>query len=83
MEGRGIWDEGREAEARSRIRREVLAAFGRAEREKRAKLRGMFEGVYEEVTEEAAAQIEQLRSVLDRYPDEYDVDEFEGGRDGL
>ena len=83
MERRGIWDERREMESRSRIRRDVLKAFARAEKEMKAPLRCMFEGIYEEVTEEAAGQIEVLRGVLERYPEEYDVDEFEGGRGGL
>lgn len=83
MERKGIWDEGREKEARSGIRRDVLKAFADAEKEKRPKLRNMFEDVYEEVTEEAEGQMRELRRVLERYPAEYDVDEFEGGRGGL
>lgn len=83
MEGRGVWDAEREGKARRRIRGEVLGAFARAEREKRPRLRGMFEDVYEEVTEEARGQMEELRGVLERYPEEYDVDEYEDGRDGL
>lgn len=83
MERKGVWDEGREKEARSRIRRDVLRAFADAEKEKRPALRSMFEDVYEEVTEEAEGQMGELRAVLERYPEEYDVDEFEGGRGGL
>lgn len=83
MERKGVWDEGREKEARSRIRRDVLRAFADAEKEKRPPLRSMFEDVYEEVTEEAEGQMGELRAVLERYPEEYDVDEFEGGRGGL
>ncbi|KAL8906053.1 MAG: hypothetical protein Q9171_006427 [Xanthocarpia ochracea] len=79
----GLWDEEKEREARSRIRKEVLKAFGEAEKEKRGPLRWMFEDVYEEVTEEGRAQMEELRGVLERYPDEYDLGEFEGGKDGL
>ncbi|KAA6413316.1 MAG: 2-oxoisovalerate dehydrogenase E1 alpha subunit [Lasallia pustulata] len=81
--GEGVWDAEREGKARRRIRGEVLGAFARAEREKRPRLRGMFEDVYEEVTEEARGQMEELRGVLERYPEEYDVDEYEDGRDGL
>lgn len=83
MEGRGIWDEGKEKNARSSIRKDVLAAFSRAEKEKRPALRHMFEGVYEELSEEAESQIEELKSIIERYPDEYDVDEFEHGLAGL
>ncbi|KAL9604682.1 MAG: hypothetical protein Q9219_000402 [cf. Caloplaca sp. 3 TL-2023] len=83
MERKGLWDEEREREARSRIRKEVLKAFAEAEREKKPALRGMFEGVYEEVTVEGKRQMGELTRLLETYPDEYDVGEFEGGKDGL
>lgn len=83
LEGKGAWNEDKEKEARSSIRKDVLAAFNRAEKEKRPALRNMMEGVYAELTEEQEAQIRQLRDIIERYPDEYDVSEFEGGLDGL
>ncbi|KAI4138051.1 MAG: hypothetical protein L6R39_006986 [Caloplaca ligustica] len=83
MERRGLWDEEREREARSRIRREVLKAFAEAEKEKKPALKGMFEDVYETFTEEGKGQMRELRGVLDRYPDEYDLGDFEGGKDTL
>jgi len=83
MEGRGMWDEGREKEARSAIRKEVLDAFAQAEREKKPALREMFEDVYEGVTEEAEGQRRELGRLLREYPGEYDVGDFEGGREGL
>ncbi|CAL8578772.1 hypothetical protein XPA_004545 [Xanthoria parietina] len=82
-DGAGLWDEDREREARSRIRKEVLRAFAEAEKEKRGPLRGMFEDVYEGVTEEGRGHMGELREVLERYPDEYDWGEFEGGKDSL
>ncbi|KAI4179513.1 MAG: hypothetical protein L6R41_007803 [Letrouitia leprolyta] len=83
MERKGLWDEEKERDARSRIRREVLKAFAEAEKEKKPSLREMFEGVYEEVTEEGRGHVRELRDVLERYPEEYDVGEFEGGKDSL
>ncbi|EON68116.1 2-oxoisovalerate dehydrogenase E1 component, alpha subunit [Coniosporium apollinis CBS 100218] len=83
LESKGAWNEDKEKEARSSIRKDVLAAFNRAEKEKRPALRNMMEGVYAELTEEQEAQIRQLRDIIERYPDEYDVSEFEGGLDGL
>ncbi|KAL8845377.1 MAG: hypothetical protein Q9176_000013 [Flavoplaca citrina] len=79
----GMWDEDKEQEARSRIRKEVLRAFAEAEKEKRGPLRGLFEDVYEGVTEEGKGQMGELRDVLERYPEEYDLGEFEGGVDSL
>ncbi|TVY59063.1 2-oxoisovalerate dehydrogenase subunit alpha, mitochondrial [Lachnellula cervina] len=83
LENKGLWDDEREAEARTRIRRDVLKAFGDAEKELKPPLRAMFEDVYEEMTPEIRAQMAELREVLDTYPAEYDVGEFEGGKDSL
>ena len=83
MEIQGLWDEERERDARSTLRKNVLSAFAAAEKEKKAPLREMFTDVYEELSEESKEQMEELRAVLKRYPEEYDVDEFEGGRNGL
>lgn len=83
MERKGIWDDAKEKDARSSIRKAVLAAFAKAEKEKRPSLRHAFDGVYEELTEEQRSQMQQLREIVDRYPAEYDLDEFEGGKEGL
>ena len=83
MENKKIWDEEKEKEARSSIRKEVLKAFAEAEKEKKPPLKEMFNDVYEELTEEQKAQMEELREIVDRYPEEYDVEAFEAGRKGL
>ena len=83
MEKEGMWDEEQEREARSTIRKDILKAFAEAEKEKKAPLRDLFSGVYEELSEESKLQMKELGRLLDQYPDEYDVSDFEGGRDGL
>ncbi|KAI9826604.1 MAG: hypothetical protein M1832_006200 [Thelocarpon impressellum] len=83
LESRGIWDEAAERGARADIRRDVLAAFSAAEKEKKAPLRSLFSDVYAELTPEIEAQVEEMRRILDAYPGEYDLEEFEGGRGGL
>ena len=83
LEKKGIWDDEKEKTIRERIRKEVLKAFSEAEKEKKPELRSMFEDVYEEITPNTRRQMEELKSVLERYPDEYDVGEFEGGKDSL
>jgi 2-oxoisovalerate dehydrogenase E1 component alpha subunit len=79
LEKKGLWDEGKEKDARARIRKDVLKAFNDAEKEKKPPLRSMFEDVYEEMAPETKAQMKELRDVIERYPNEYDVSEFEGG----
>ncbi|KAI0849826.1 thiamine diphosphate-binding protein [Daldinia vernicosa] len=83
MEAKGFWDESKEKEAREIIRRDVLKAFSEAEREKKPPIRTMFEDVYEELTPDLKAQMEQLKLHLEKYPDEYDFAEYEDGIDSL
>ncbi|KUJ12251.1 dehydrogenase E1 component [Mollisia scopiformis] len=83
LEKKGVWDEEKENEARSRIRKDVLKAFAQAEKEKKPPIRSMFEDIYEEITPETRAQMKELKDIIDRYPQEYDVNEFEGGKDSL
>ena len=83
MQHQGIWDDEKEKDARSQIRRDVLKAFAEAEKEKRAPLRSIFTDVYEELSEESKGQMKELGRLLDEYPEEYDITGFEGGREGL
>ncbi|KAL2870287.1 thiamine pyrophosphate-dependent dehydrogenase E1 component subunit alpha [Aspergillus lucknowensis] len=83
LENEGLWNEDLEREAREGIRREVLREFGEAERAKKPAIREAFEGVYDEVTEEAREQMAELKRILETYPDEYDLRQFEGGIKGL
>ncbi|KAI0112430.1 2-oxoisovalerate dehydrogenase alpha subunit [Nemania sp. FL0031] len=83
MEAKGFWNEEKEKEARESIRRDVLKAFSQAEREKKPPIRAMFEDIYEELTPELKAQMKELRDHLEKYPEEYDTDEYEGGKNSL
>lgn len=83
LQRRSLWDAERERGARSRVRAEVLAAFGAAERERKAPLRAIFEDVYAELGGDQRRQMGELARVLDAYEREYVLDEFEGGRAGL
>jgi 2-oxoisovalerate dehydrogenase E1 component alpha subunit len=83
MEGKGIWDEAKEKELRSDARKSVLDAYRKAEKEKRPSLSSMMEDVYEELTDEQREQSAKLAEIIEKYPNEYDVSEFEGGLDSL
>ncbi|KAL2069551.1 hypothetical protein VTL71DRAFT_14230 [Oculimacula yallundae] len=83
LEKKGVWNEEKESAARARIRKEVLKAFAQAEGEKKPPLRSIFEDIYEELTPELQGQMRELKDVIERYPGEYDVSEFEGGKDTL
>ena len=83
MQQKGLWDEEKEKEARSQIRKDVLKAFAEAEKEKKAPLRCIFTDVYEDLSVESREQMKELGRLLDEYPEEYDLGAFEGGRKGL
>lgn len=83
MEAKGCWDESKEKEARDRFRKEVMQGITQGESEKKPAMRTMFEDMYEELTPELRAQMKELREVIERYPEEYDLSEFEGGMETL
>ncbi|KAF2193378.1 2-oxoisovalerate dehydrogenase subunit alpha mitochondrial precursor [Zopfia rhizophila CBS 207.26] len=83
LEGRRLWDEGKERELRSRLRKEILLAFDKAEKGKKPAIKHVFDGVWEELTEEQRWHVEELRDILERYPKEYDIDAHEEGLDSL
>ena len=83
LENKGIWNEEKEVEARVRIKKEVLKAFSQAEKEKKPEIVNMFTDMYEELTPDLIAQKSELKDILTRYADEYDLSEFEKGKDSL
>ncbi|KAK1961252.1 dehydrogenase E1 component [Colletotrichum sublineola] len=83
MEAKGMWDESKEKECRDSTRRELLKAFKEAEMEKKPSIRSMFEDIYEELTPDLKQQMGRLGEHLAKYPEEYNCNEFEGGKDSL
>lgn len=83
MENKGIWDENKEKELRSETRKDILTAYRKAEKEKKPPLSSLMSDVYAEPTEEQREQMEHLKRIIHKYPNEYDVSEFDGGMDGL
>jgi 2-oxoisovalerate dehydrogenase E1 component alpha subunit len=83
MEHKGVWSEDQERELRTETRKAVLKEFAAAEREKKPALKNLFTDVYEKLTPETEEQMQELRRVLEEYPDEYDLSEFDGGLKGL
>jgi 2-oxoisovalerate dehydrogenase E1 component alpha subunit len=83
MERNGLWNDDLERDTREELRRAILKEFCAAEKEKKPPLKEMFGDVYEKLTEDAEAQRVELRRILEAYPDEYDVSEFDGGIKGL
>lgn len=83
MEGKGLWNEDKEKELRADTRKKILTAYRKAEKEKKPQLGSLMSDVYAEPTEEQKKQMEHLRKIIETYPNEYDVSEFDGGLEGL
>ena len=50
---------------------------------KRSPIKDLFMDIYEEPSEDLKEQMAELKSILEKYPEEYDLDSHEGGKDGL
>lgn len=83
LENKGLWNEEQEQQTRKDLRAAVLKEFNAAEREKKPPLRSMFEDVYETLTEEAESHRQELKKHLEKYPNEYDLNDYEDGLKGL
>lgn len=83
MENKGLWDEEKEQELRSSLRKTILDVYRRAEKEKGPALSGVLDDVYAELTEEQREQMQRLARMLEQYPDEYDVSLYDGGLEAL
>jgi 2-oxoisovalerate dehydrogenase E1 component alpha subunit len=83
MERKGVWNEERERELRSEARKELLAAFKLAESEAKPALRELWTDVWSQVLPEQREQMAEMKSMIVKYPGEYDVSAFEGGVEGL
>ena len=61
----------------------MLRAFEEAEKAKKPSIKNAFMDVWENITEEQRAHMEEMNDILKRYPKEYDLDGYEGGAKGL
>ncbi|ANB15287.1 pyruvate dehydrogenase (acetyl-transferring) subunit E1 alpha [Sugiyamaella lignohabitans] len=83
LELKDWWSEDLEQQTRKEIRREILSEMAAAEKRKKPSLDQIFNGVYSELTEPLKRQREELKEILDTYPEHYDLSHYEKGREGL
>lgn len=83
LEAREWWSADEDTALRASLRKEILQAFSRAEKTKKPPIGDLFLDIYQEPSEDLKEQMAELKNILDRYPDEYDLDNHEGGKDGL
>lgn len=70
------WSGDEEFAFRTQVRKDVLGAFARAEKEKKPPVSDIFTDVFAQPTPELREQQDELRDVLKRYPDEYDLSDY-------
>lgn len=83
MEARSWWSEEEEQAARKEIKKHVLSAFSSAEKVEKPALKYMFEDTYDQLTEPLKQQREELKRLLNEYPDHYNTSDYEGGKSSL
>lgn len=83
LKTKGLWDDQKDEQARTQIRKDILSELKTAEREKKPRLSSIFDDVYANLSEEQESQRKEMRRLMTKYPGEYDVDDHEGGLSGL
>ncbi|KAL7270195.1 hypothetical protein RUND412_007102 [Rhizina undulata] len=61
---------------RARLRKEILHSFGKAEKEKKPPIGSMFMDVFEKPSEDIVGQMRELRGIMERFPDEYQLSDY-------
>ncbi|KAJ9494692.1 hypothetical protein H2202_009768 [Exophiala xenobiotica] len=83
LERNELWNEDLEKKTRAEIRRDILTEMKAAEKEQKPSLTSIWDDVYAEYSEEQLAQREEMKRLMLKYPEEYDVDNYEGGVQAL
>jgi 2-oxoisovalerate dehydrogenase E1 component alpha subunit len=83
LEAQNWWSADEETALRTQVRKDVLRAFAKAEKESKPAVKDIFSDMFKEPTEELKEQRAELRRILELYPDEYDLGEFDGGKAGI
>ncbi|KAJ1562075.1 hypothetical protein HK405_000071 [Cladochytrium tenue] len=73
LEAGGHWSEDSERDLRTKARRAVLDALGSAERAPLPPIDDLFTDVYDELTPELRRQRDEMRELVNRFPDRFDV----------
>lgn len=83
LEARNWWSSEEDATLRTTLRKEILQAFARAEKTKKPPIKELFMDIFEQPSEDLKEQMTELKRIINQYPEEYELDSFEGGKEGL
>ena len=77
METKGLWDEEQENATKKSAMKDIMDAFGRAEKAKKPPISVMFNDVYDESPKRLRKQQEDLMDHLQKYRNEYPTGNFQ------
>lgn len=83
MERHEWWNEQKETDLRTSARKEVLKAFDAAERLKKPPVGSLFSDIYKVPSKDLEEQRLKLKEMFEKYPEEYNLEDFEKGKDGI
>lgn len=83
MENQGWWSDADEQSLKKQVKTEVMKEFAAGEKTQKAKIKYLFEDIYDTLPPTLVEQRKELAEILDTYPDHFDLSSFEGGRAGL
>lgn len=83
LESKEWWSEEMEKDFKSSTRKDVLTAFNKAEKQPKPAISEMFTDVYDKLTPALKEQRNELKRLIAKYPNDYNVDNHKGGKDTL
>ncbi|CAG8524097.1 2662_t:CDS:2 [Ambispora gerdemannii] len=82
LENKNWWNEEEENKFRTEIRKEILKSFSRAEKLQKPSLTELFNDVYDRPTPNLIAQKQELKRLIEEYPENYKLNKFKNeGKD--
>ena len=80
---RGLWNDEMDQDFRKATRKDILNEMKVAERQQKPRLSSVWDDVYAEYTEEQTLQRKELKRIMQKYPAEYDTQNYDGGIEAL
>lgn len=79
LENKDLWNEELDKKTRAEIRKDILMEMKVAENEQKPALTSIWDDVYAVYSEEQQAQRAEMKRLMLKYPEEYDIQDYEGG----
>ncbi|KAG9305942.1 hypothetical protein G9A89_016595 [Geosiphon pyriformis] len=83
LENKGWWSEEKEKNFRVEIRKEILETFNTAERLQKPSVTELFNDVYDRLTPNLIAQKQELKNLIEKYPNHYSLKMFRNSGEDL